>query len=167
MNQKLKRQIVLIVFIVATLFALILLISNFTKYIIIFSFFILCIISMLPLNVISWSGIFDLNILLTVYVTQTYGIGAGFLISNASWVGLLLTGNIDGTIVIDCSLSPITVILATLCITLHTGILITILIYTIGYIIGQYIFGELEWSNILWVITHFMWYMLLLKYFIP
>jgi hypothetical protein len=131
---------------------------NYTRTIVLLLFFIICFISMSPLKAMPWFGFFDMNIILTVYSSVTYGIGAGIFIANASALGLLFF-NPDINIIIDIILSYIIAITIPVFIFLpiSTIIISCALVYVVLGSIIHTICGTMDWENICWYITNFLW----------
>jgi len=130
-----------------------------TKAFIVILFFIICVLSMQHLRYFPWLGAPDMNLILTAYVSVNYGLPTGLLLGNASFFGLLLSGDIDSNIFYDLIFSYITALIASMFTMQYYVQLVIILsiMHAIGFIIYHKLLGTLEMMNLMWITTHLLW----------
>jgi hypothetical protein len=112
-------------------------------------------------------GVFDINVLVTIWVTQVYGWHIGFLMAHASLIGILLNGDADNVFP-DVLSMYIIVALSAYLFTIITPILAVyvalVSIYAVLFAIFHMFTGTLEWTNITWIVTQTIMNLVVIKY---
>ncbi|MFT4303157.1 MAG: hypothetical protein ACMXYG_01210 [Candidatus Woesearchaeota archaeon] len=135
----------------------------------ILSLFIISVVSMLPLRVIPWFGFFDMNTLLTVYASMVYGLPAGLIVGTASVFGIINSGDVDNNIFFDLCASYIVAIVASFFLISAYVPIVTVLALTYATLSLTFhkLFGTLDFLNVTWTITNFIWVIFVLYKILP
>ncbi len=154
------------------LFALILILALIMivrfEIFILFSMFVLCIISRLPMKFMSWSGFFDMNLILTVYASMQYGLFAGFFIATACLVSRALMGDIDETLIYDVFVSYLVAFITSfISIALFLPTMTTVaILFAIFHFVYCY-YTDPEVFDITWTITYLVWMLFFIHKLLP
>lgn len=156
-----------IIFLLGGAISLILLLINIELVLILF-LFVVCVISRLPLRILNWSGFLDMNLILVIYSTMSYGIPAGLFIATASIISRVLSGEIDNNILYDAAMSYIIVFIATLSSLTYFIPFTTVsaVIYLIFFNIYNYFTGG-NVLDVAWSFTYFIWILFFIYKLLP
>jgi hypothetical protein len=137
------------------------------KYVFLFILFCICVASVFPQRIVTWLGVFDINLLVTIWVTQVYGLHIGFIMAHASLIGILLNGDADNVFP-DVLSMYLVVALSAYLFTIITQIWVVyvalIAFYALVFIILHLCFGTMEWTNMTWIITQIIMCLIVVKY---
>jgi hypothetical protein len=120
--------------------------------------FIIGVISMMHMRVFTWFGAIDMNTIVTVYATINYGLPAGIFVANASVIGNIIIGEVD-LLPYDFCVGILIVAIANM-FTMQSFVLAVVVCATVFFLIGfvyLYCIGMLEWTNIVWLSTNYVW----------
>jgi hypothetical protein len=139
------------------------------QFLIILLLFAVGVASMLHMRYAQWLGAIDLNLLITVYVSMKFGFPAGFFVSHAEIVGLILAGDIDNNLLYDLLASYFVAFAASL---FALGLFVPVvtilaILYCISGMIYHYFAGTLHFANSTWYITNILWVMFLIHKLLP
>jgi hypothetical protein len=165
---KLKRVLISwIIYVLLFLGIFVILIHNLNSLMIYF-FFLICLISMTPLKFAKWFGFFDMNNILTIYASMQYGLAAGLFVGTASVIGLFILGDVD-SLHIDLMASSFLALLASpFSITYYVPVMVTLcILYLVFFSTIHYISSTFNFMNITWAALNLSWVLLVAYKIIP
>jgi len=168
-NYRLKKLLLYFSIMFFIFFGTILFIIYQYQFFLLCLIFVICVASVQHMRVFSWFGGFDLNTILTVFVSMKFGLSAGLFVGTASVVGLILAGDIDNSLFFDLVFSYIIAIISSF-FTLSMFVpIVTImaLLYFISYLFYHFIMRTMEIQNIVWGVTNCLWILFVMYKVIP